>query len=125
MEHWIESSDDDYKTMKNLYNSKDYNWCLFVGHLVIEKLIKGLYAKINTEKPHAPKIHNLLELANRCNLVLTQEQKDLLSLFTRFHLEARYEDYKKEFYDMCTQEYTEKQIISIEEMRTWLKEQLS
>jgi HEPN domain-containing protein len=111
--------------MLTLYNGSKYSWSLFLGHLVIEKLIKGIYAKINTQQPHAPKTHNLLELANKCNLTLTQEQQDLMSLFTRFHLEARYEDYKKEFYDLCTKEYTDERIKNIEEMRTWLKEQLT
>ena len=125
MEHWIKTADKDYDVMLTLYNGEKYSWCLFVGHLVIEKLIKGIYAKNNPEKPHAPKIHNLLELAKKCDLDLTQGKKDLLSLFTRFHMEARYEDYKQEFYDMCTKEYTEEQIKNIKEMRTWLKEQLA
>ncbi|MBN2520466.1 MAG: HEPN domain-containing protein [Bacteroidales bacterium] len=38
-QHWIESSDKDYKTMVHLYESKDYSWSLFIGHIVIEKLI--------------------------------------------------------------------------------------
>jgi HEPN domain-containing protein len=124
MNHWIESSNDDYDVMLTLYNGSKYSWSLFLGHLVIEKLIKEIYAKINADNQHAPKIHNLLDHANKCNLTLTQEQQDLLSLFTRFHLEARYEDYKKEFYDLCPKEYTEEQLKNIEGMRTWLKEQL-
>lgn len=30
VEYWIKSSDEDYKTMENLYKSKDYTWCLFM-----------------------------------------------------------------------------------------------
>jgi HEPN domain-containing protein len=37
--YWIGTSDDDYKTMENLFNSKDYHWSLFIGHLVLEKLL--------------------------------------------------------------------------------------
>jgi hypothetical protein len=33
--YWIKSSDSDYKTMLNLFKSKNYNWSLFVGHIVI------------------------------------------------------------------------------------------
>ena len=124
MNYWIESSDDDYRTMKNLYKTKDYSWCLFVGHLVIERLIKAIYAKNNPGKPYAPKTHNLLDLADKCKLILEQEQKDLLSLFTRFNIAARYEDYKREFYNQCTKEYTEIQLENIEGIRTWLKTQL-
>lgn len=124
MEYWIKSSDEDYDSMKNIYEAKQYSWALFIGHLVIEKLIKGIYAKQNVEKPHAPRTHNLLDLANKCNLELEQRQNDLLSLFTRFNMEARYEDGKKSFYEKCTEEYTEQQIKNIEEIRIWLKTQL-
>lgn len=36
-------------------------------------------------------------------------------------MSARYDDYKKEFYAKCTDEYTAKQVKNIEEVRTWLK----
>ena len=39
----IKASDIDFRAVNNLYNSGDYSWALFVGHLVIEKLLKGLY----------------------------------------------------------------------------------
>jgi len=35
--HWIESSDNDFNTMIDLYKTKHNNWALFMGHLVIEK----------------------------------------------------------------------------------------
>ena len=40
---WIESSDKDYRTMLHLFESGDYMWSLFVGHLVIEKLLKAFF----------------------------------------------------------------------------------
>ena len=33
--HWITTSDKDFGTMLNLYNSKDYHWALFIGHIVV------------------------------------------------------------------------------------------
>lgn len=57
--YWFESSDNDYETMQVLYKNKKNTWCLFIGHLVIEKLLKCIYARNNTENPIAPKIHNL------------------------------------------------------------------
>ena len=38
---WETSSDEDFKTMENLFNSKDYHWALFISHLVLEKLLKA------------------------------------------------------------------------------------
>ena len=56
MDHWMESGERDFKTMNNLYKSKDYSWSLFVGHLVIEKLLKACYIKHNHQHPLM--IHN-------------------------------------------------------------------
>ena len=54
-------------------------------------------------------------------LDLTEEQEDLLDIITKFNMNARYDDYKKEFYAKCTVDYTLKQIKNIEEVRIWLK----
>jgi len=125
MNYWIESSDDDYNTMKNLYNSKDYSWSLFVGHLVVERLIKAIHAKNNPDSPYAVFSHDLLLLAKKCDLELDEEKKELFGIINTFNMGARYDDYKREFYKKCTEEYTEEQIKNIEELRTWLKEQLT
>jgi len=125
MNYWIESSNDDYQTMKNLYNSKDYSWSLFLGHLVIERLIKAIYAKNNPDNPYAKFTHDLLILANESNLQIDDDKEDKLDLITTFNINARYDDYKRDFYNKCTKEYTEEQIKNIEEMITWLKEQLT
>ncbi len=53
MEYWQNSSDEDYNVMNVLYSNKKNSYSLFFGHLVIEKLLKGLYAKNNKENPYA------------------------------------------------------------------------
>ena len=125
MNYWIESSDEDYDTMMYMKAGKKNTWCLFMGHLVIEKLLKALYARNNKNAPYAPKSHDLLHLAEKTDLELTDRQEDLLDTITRFNMNARYDDYKKEFYLKCTDEYTEQQLKNIEEVRTWLKNLLT
>lgn len=121
MNYWIESSDKDYEVMLDLQKSKRNSYALFFGHLVIEKLLKAVYAKNNKSTPHAPKSHDLDYLAKKMNLATTEHQNDLLETISHFNLEARYDDYKKTFENKCTDEYTENQIKNIEEVRTWLK----
>ena len=125
MNFWIESSDEDYDTMMYMKKGKKNTWSLFMGQMVIEKLLKALYAKKNKSAPHAPKSHDLLYLAEKMEIELTQEQKILLDAISDFNMNARYDDYKKEFYAKCTDEYTAKQIENIEEVRTWLKSLLT
>lgn len=62
-DHWIKNSDQDFKTMFNLFESKDYHWSLFIGHIVIEKLIKASIVKVKND--HAPFTHDLTKLASR------------------------------------------------------------
>ena len=118
VDYWIETSNKDYNTMFNLYDSKDYHWSLFIGHLVIEKLIKGIYVKNIDDNP--PRIHDLLRLAERSGIETTEDQKNILDLITTFNISARYPDYTKEFYDKCDYEFTTNSINSIKELRIWL-----
>lgn len=98
--YWIESSDNNAVTIHNLFNSKDYDWSIFIGHLVIEKLLKAYYVK--HRDGNYPQIHDLLRLADRAGLILSNEQKDILDEVTGFNISVRYEDYKKEFRNKCT-----------------------
>ena len=107
--------------MLTMKKEKRNTWCLFIGHLVIEKLLKALYAKNNKEAPHAPKTHDLLYLAEKMNLEVTEKQASSLVEITKFNLNTRYDDYKREFYNKCTDEYTEEQINKIKEIKAWLE----
>ncbi len=123
MKYWFESAENDYETMKVLYNNKKNTWCLFIGHLVIEKLLKGLYAKNNSENPIAPKIHNLILLSQKANLEVPNEIREKIQVINTFNISARYDDYKRSFDEKCTDDYTTEQIKNIEEVQKWLKEQ--
>ena len=123
MNYWFESADRDYETMKVLYSNKKNTWCLFIGHLVIEKLLKGLYAKNNPENPIAPKIHNLILLSQKANLKVPNEIREKIQTINTFNISARYDDYKKSFDTKCTDDYTKEQVKNIEEVQKWLKEQ--
>ena len=97
MNYWIESSDRDYESMKKNFETEQYTWALFIGHLTIEKLLKAIYAKVNQDNPYPPKIHNLNILAKKCNLELDDRKTKILVTCNSFNISARYEDYKNEF----------------------------
>lgn len=120
MNYWLESSSNDYDTMNVLFAGGKYTWSLFVGHLVVEKLLKALYAKSSKNAPYAPKSHDLSYLASKIQIELTEEQENLLNTITRFNIEGRYDDYKNNFYNLCTKEYTQSCIDKINTVRDWL-----
>jgi len=118
VQYWLDTANNDYKTMLNLYESKDYNWSLFIGHLVIEKLLKALYVK-NIDI-NVPRIHDLLRLAEKSGLPIDDDKKELFDIITTFNLNTRYPDYKQSFYNKCTYEFTTEYIEKIKELRLWL-----
>ena len=116
---WLDSSEEDFETMITLFENKRYSWSLFIGHLMIEKLLKSLYVKLKNDYP--PYIHNLLRLAEKCNLELNEEQRFILTTVTAFNINARYDDYKLSFQKICTPEFTTIWIEQLKDQRLWIK----
>ncbi len=119
--HWIESAEKDSVAMEHLYEKKDYSWSLFVGHLVIEKLLKAYFIKVKNEQP--PLIHDLTRIAEKSGLEISDEQKDDLDTITTFNIRARYADYKAEFHKRCNSKFAKKWKTKISEFAEWIKTQ--
>ncbi|MDX9909515.1 MAG: HEPN domain-containing protein [Mariniphaga sp.] len=122
IKYWKKSSDQNYATMNNLLKSKDYNWALFIGHLVIEKLLKAHWVK--TQKKHALFTHDLLRLSTKCGLEVSSEYEEWLDNISTFNLNARYDNYKQDFFKLCTKEFTSVWVQRIEKIREWLIQEL-
>lgn len=120
---WFESAENDLDTMRLLYKNKKNTWSLFIGHLVVEKLLKGLIIRNNSDVLVVPKIHNLILLSQKAKLVVPSKIKEKIQVINTFNISARYDDYKKTFEEKCTDSYTKNQINNIEEVVKWLKEQ--
>lgn len=122
IKYWIDSSDDDFQAMIHLFEKGDYTWSLFIGHLVLEKLLKAWYVKINSKTP--PFIHDLVRLAEKTDLILEDEQKDILDTISTFNIRGRYDDYRREFHKKCSNAFTKEWILNIKEFRKWIKTKL-
>ncbi len=120
--HWINTSDKDSTTMIHLYNTKDYHWSLFIGHIVLERLLKASIVKWTSE--HAPFTHDLTKLAKLSGLAFSEEQLDWLDTISTFNMNARYDSYKEAFYRKCTFEFTTEWIDKINILQSWIKEKL-
>ncbi len=118
--HWIETSEKDFKTMEHLFLSEDYHWALFMGHIVLERLLKACVVK--ETKDHAPFTHDLTRLASLSKIYLSPEYSDWMDTITTFNLNARYDSYKQAFYLKCTPDFTTAWIDKIKRIRLWIKE---
>ena len=61
IDFWLTSSEENFRSMNNMFKSREYMWSLFIGHLVIEKLLKAYYVKMVDS--NVPRTHDLLKLA--------------------------------------------------------------
>ena len=92
---------------------------LFIGHLSLEKLLKGLFVKIYDQTP--PYKHDLLLLADKCNLKITEEIANDLKFVNEFNIQTRYPDYKNEFYKRCIDTFVREELKRIARLREWIQ----
>jgi HEPN domain-containing protein len=122
MKFWLREADNDFEVMTSLLNSGHHTWSLFIGHLVLEKLLKALFvANVDVK---VPRIHHLLKIAKDARLQLSVDQENFLLEVTTYNIKARYPDYKQRFARKATREFTQAKTEQIKEMRQWLKQQL-
>ncbi|MDZ7363067.1 MAG: HEPN domain-containing protein [candidate division KSB1 bacterium] len=72
--YWLKTAEHDLEAAESLFESKRYDWCLFIAHLVIEKVLKAFWVRDSAED--VPWIHNLSKLAKETKLNLSEEQKN-------------------------------------------------
>lgn len=118
IKYWLNSAAHDLDVAETLFKNQKYDWCLFIGHLVIEKVLKAFYVRDKKEAP--PWIHNLVRLAENTLLKLSDEQREFLAEVNGFNIEIRYPDYKQSFSKLCTKEFSEEYFKKIKEFYQWL-----
>lgn len=118
--YWLEAAKRDKKAASDMFKSGHYNWSLFLWHLVIERTIKALIVKKGKE---ILPVHDLTRLAEAASLELSEERRATLREITTFNIEARYDDYKEQFYKKATEEFAAKWGNKAEEIHQWLTKQ--
>lgn len=120
IQYWLEGAQKDLMACKHLYENKDYPQCLFWGHLVLEKILKGIIVKEKNQQ--APYSHDLVFLASKTKLQLNKEKRDQLNEIATFNQFGRYDNEMINFLQKCTPEYTKKYFNKIQQLSTWLME---
>lgn len=105
IKYWQESAFDSLDTSNTLFMPGKYHHCLFFLHLAVEKMLKAVFVKRNNITP--PVTHDLVRLAVTAGLPMDDNRKLELAEISSFNVSARYDDYKKQFYNKATKEYAE------------------
>ena len=106
VKYWQKTAEHDFETMLYLFKGKKYPESLFFGHIVLEKILKGLV--VQKTKEQSPYIHDLIKLVELSECDLSKDEMDLLDVVNKFNIRARYPEYKLQFYKQCDREYTKK-----------------
>ncbi len=123
IEYWLKSSEHDLHVAESLFNSKHFDYCLFLAHLSLEKLLKAFWVQ-NNINDNPPKTHNLVYLAQKSNIELNDEQLKFLQLVNSFNIGTRYPDYKFKIYKMCNEEFTSKNFKKVKEFHKCIMKKL-
>ena len=94
IQYWINTTEDDLKAVDSNFNSGHFVWALFIGHLVLEKILKAHWVKFN-QQPNPPRTHNLVRLAQQSNIRLSKEKEDFLGLVQLLILKQDIRNLKK------------------------------
>lgn len=106
IKYWQNTAEHDYETMISLFKSKRYSSALFFGHIILEKILKGLV--VENTKEQAPRIHDLVRLEELTDLNSSNERKEFLKEVNTFNIRTRYPDYRLKFYKLCTKDFSQK-----------------
>jgi len=88
--YWKNGALEDWEVAQELVNNGRGRHGLFFAHLAIEKLIKAFVCRYTQDL--APRIHNLVRLAEIAALPLNQTQIDIIAEMNAFNVEGRYPD---------------------------------
>lgn len=120
--YWINSANHDLDVAETLFQSGKYDWCLFIAHLVLEKILKAFYVKNTGKLP--PRIHDLVRMVNMAAIEFDEDTLEFMDAVNTFNISIRYPDEKLKFYKMCTREFTEEHFHRIKEIYKWLLQKI-
>lgn len=120
-QQWLKQADYDIGTAEFMYSGSRFFYAVFMCHLSIEKVLKGLYLQKLGQTP--PKTHNLVYLLNKIGI----KPEDDIGLFITKLNEANIATRYPEDIDKLQKDYTEdvtKEILEkTRELLEWIKKQ--
>lgn len=122
VKYWLEAAEHDFDMANSLFRTGKYDYCLFLCHLSLEKILKALV--VNVTKEHAPFTHNLLYLAGKTGAQLSKSQIEFLDQVNEFNIEARYPEDLKAFYKKVDRLYAKKYLDKSKETWKWFRQKL-
>lgn len=119
--YWTATSDEDWDVAVDLVEQGKVRHGLFFLHLAMEKMIKAHVCRHTEQVP--TKSHNLLWLAEKADISLSEEWLELLGMVNDFCLTGRYPDDPS--IGLVPKSMATKYVRESQELREWLRKKLS
>lgn len=118
--NWLAQVDYDVATAEQMLHTGRYIYVIFMSHMALEKALKALVTEETQKLP--PRTHNLIDLAQRARVVLSQEQQDFLGKLNNTSVIVRYPDdlsaMVSQYPEVIARDYLER----AKELITWLRQ---
>jgi HEPN domain-containing protein len=119
---WVEQSLYDLETAKAMLKSGRWLYVLFCCQQAVEKMMKGLIVQNTNE--HPPRLHNLMRLAERANLVVDESMAERFRLLTAYYIETRYPEELQSMAGQADLSLAEEVLGQTEEALSWLRSRM-
>ena len=119
IQYWRAGAEEDQEVANHLLVSGKIRHGLFFAHLALEKLLKAHFCRQRREI--APRIHNLVRLAEMAGLEFDDEKRNTLAEMNEFNIEGRY---PLNYIQTPNAEEAKKYLARADEVYQWLIRQL-
>ncbi|MBN1575069.1 MAG: HEPN domain-containing protein [Chitinispirillaceae bacterium] len=119
IDYWRTGAAEEWDIAADLFSNGRTRHGLFFLHLTLEKIIKAHVCR--TTGKVAPKLHNLVRLAELTGIQFTDDDRKFLAIMLRFNIEGRYPDSYEDLPSASSVDQIRQQC---DRMYKWLLQQL-
>lgn len=109
------------ETAQAMLDSGRYIYTVFMCHLSIEKMLKGIYSEKVRELP--AKTHNLLFLIEKSGIKIPNQMEEFIFLLNRLSVPTRYPEDLRKMQSEYNREKASTCLSKSREVLNWLKQQ--
>ncbi|HEX7584004.1 MAG TPA: HEPN domain-containing protein [Prolixibacteraceae bacterium] len=120
-EEWYFQSDYDLETAFDMFKSGRYIYSIFMCHLSLEKVLKGLLVKTKGEYPS--KSHSLIYFVEKLELKMEDSYYEFLFTLNKISVPTRYPEDLRKLVAAYSKERTDNILNRTKEIQLWIKQQ--
>lgn len=119
---WLEKVDYDLSAAQSMLKSGHFLYVAFLCQQAIEKILKALWTFSKEGFP--PYTHNLATLSESLGLPLSEKQKELLDILSRYYIVGRYPSFKQKLAAALNKEKAQETLKTTEEFVQWCRKSI-